>query len=122
MKIHYVNLYVSDLQRSLAFFRDTLDIPVQYADESFGYASLDTGAIRMGLAQIDAGDPNQRDLVGRQTGIGFAVRNLGAAHTSLSAKGVVFPMEPTQQPWGAVMALFEDPDGNVFYLDELQEA
>ena len=31
-------------------------------------------------------------------------------------------MEPAKQPWGAVMALFEDPDGNVFYLDELQEA
>ncbi len=28
-------------------------------------------------------------------------------------------MKPAKQPWGAVMAMFEDPDGNVFYLDEL---
>jgi len=27
-------------------------------------------------------------------------------------------MPPTRQPWGGVMALVADPDGNVFYVDQ----
>jgi MOSC domain-containing protein YiiM/predicted enzyme related to lactoylglutathione lyase len=121
MRIGYVNLYVTDLERSLAFFRDTLGTPVHFADEKFGYASLDTGAVRMGLARIDPADEDQRALVGRQTGIGFAVADLAKAHASLAAQGVAFPMKPAKQPWGGFMAMFEDPDGNVFYLDEIAE-
>ena len=37
----------------------------------------------------------------------------------LAAKGVTFTMAPEKQPWGGFMAMFADPDGNVFYLDEV---
>ncbi len=86
MKINYVNLYVSSLEHSLAFFRDTLGVPVQYADTNFGYASLDVGPIRMALAQIDSDGEDQRALVGRQTGIGFATSDLARAHQDLAEK------------------------------------
>ncbi|MDJ0788689.1 MAG: VOC family protein [Myxococcota bacterium] len=118
LRLDYVNLYVGDLERSLAFFRDTLGLAVQYEDRGHGYASLEAGPIRMGLAQVDLQDEKLRGLVGRQTGIGFAVDDLTACHGAWVAKGVHFSMEPARQPWGAVMAMFEDPDGNVFYLDE----
>ena len=118
MKLDYLNLYVTNLERSLAFFRDTLGIEVQYSDTEFGYASLETGPIRMGLAQIDTADETQRALVGRQTGVGFVTPDLDRCHDELAAQGVVFTMKPTKQPWGATMAMFEDPDHNVFYLDE----
>ena len=36
-------------------------------------------------------------------------------------KGVQFTMQPTKQPWGGFMAMFTDPDGNVFYLDQLRD-
>jgi predicted enzyme related to lactoylglutathione lyase len=29
-------------------------------------------------------------------------------------------MSPSKQPWGGYMALFADPDGNIFYLDSVQ--
>lgn len=119
MQIQYVNLYVSDLERSTVFFRDTLGLAMQYGDAAHGYASFDTGPIRMGVAQVDMDDAAQRALVGRQTGIGFAVKGLADVHARLRDAGVAFPMAPTKQPWGAVMAMFEDPDGNVFYLDEV---
>jgi predicted enzyme related to lactoylglutathione lyase len=74
----------------------------------------------MGLARIDPGDASLRDLAGRQTGIGFGVRDLAKAHADLAARGVRFTMEPSEQPWGGFMAMFADPDGNVFYLDEMR--
>jgi predicted enzyme related to lactoylglutathione lyase len=27
-------------------------------------------------------------------------------------------MAPSKQPWGGYMAMFADPDGNIFYLDQ----
>lgn len=66
--------------------------------------------------------PDQFELVGRHTGVGFAVADLVAEHARLAASGVRFPMEPQKQPWGGFMALFEDPDGNVYYLDEVARA
>jgi MOSC domain-containing protein YiiM/predicted enzyme related to lactoylglutathione lyase len=113
-KIAYVNVFVTDLKRSLEFFERTLGLPIQFSDADFGYASLDGGPIRIGLAQINPGDAQSRALVGRHTGVGFAVSDLVAAHAELEAKGVSFPMKPSKQPWGGFMATFADPDQNVF--------
>ncbi len=118
-RIAYANVYVTDLARTLRFFHEDVGLAVQHEDAAFGYASLEAGPIRMGLAQIDAADEEQRKLTGRQTGIGFAVADLEAAHARLAARGVDFPMKPARQPWGGFMAMFADPDGNLFYLDEL---
>ncbi len=119
LRLAYVNVSVTDLKRSVEFFSETLGFDLQFSDEKFGYASVEVGPIRMGIAQIDSSDEAQRAQVGRHTGFGFAVTDLVAAHAELAAKGVAFPMEPQKQPWGGFMALFEDPDGNVFYLDQL---
>lgn len=122
VKIAYVNLYVTDLARSVEFFEKTLGLGLQFSDGEFGYASVDAGPVRLGLAQVDVDDEELRALVGRQTGFGFAVRDLAAAHAELAQKGVAFPMKPSKQPWGGFMALFADPDDNTFYLDELPDA
>ncbi len=119
LRLWYVNVYVSDLARSVEFFEKTLGLGLQFSDEKFGYASVDAGPVRMGLAQIDPDDEQSRALVGRQTGVGFGVPDLKAAHAELEAAGVSFSMKPAKQPWGGFMALFADPDGNVFYLDQL---
>jgi len=118
VEVGYVNVFVSDLERSLAFFTETLGLELQRDDSGFGYAALSAGAVRVGLAQVDSSDPEQAALLGRHTGIGLCVRDLRAAHEELSAQGVAFPMPPERQPWGGFMALLEDPDGNRFYLDE----
>lgn len=37
-RLWYVNVFVSDIERALAFYRDTLKLPVQLEDAEFGYA------------------------------------------------------------------------------------
>ena len=75
--------------------------------------------MQLGLAVAGA---DQQDLVGRHTGVGFAVADLTAEHARLSTSGVAFTMPPTKQPWGGFLALAADPDGNLFYLDEVSAA
>lgn len=116
MQIAYVNLFVSDLERAIAFYQGVLGLKLEHAAAEHGYASLAAGPVRLGLAVAGA---DQQELVGRHTGIGLAVSDLESEHARLEALGVAFPMPPTRQPWGGFMALVEDPDRNVLYLDEV---
>lgn len=118
-KLGYVNVYCTDLARTVEFFARTLGLELQYSDEKFGYASVDAGPVRMGLAQIDPSDETLRGLVGRQTGVGFSVADLDAAYVELRSRGVRFTIEPEKYPWGGYMAMFADPDDNTYYLDQL---
>ena len=116
VEIAYVNLFVTDLDRAVDFYEKKLGLSLEFSDTEHGYASLKAGPIRLGLTLPG---PEHVDLLGRHTGIGFAVKDLVAEHKRLVDLDVRFTMEPAKQPWGGFMALFADPDGNVFYLDEV---
>lgn len=119
MEIAYVNVFVSDLDKAIDFYRSRLGLELEFAAEEHGYASFSGGPVRLGLAVAGADQP---ELLGRHTGVGFAVADLEAEHARLSKLGVAFTTPPTRQPWGGFMALFTDPDGNVYYLDEVSAA
>jgi catechol 2,3-dioxygenase-like lactoylglutathione lyase family enzyme len=120
VKVWYVNVFVSDLARSVAFFERKLGLSIVHGDPSHGYVGLSAGSIGIGLAEVSPDAPESAALLGRHTGIGFGVEDLVAEHARLEAAGVPFTMPPERQPWGGFMALFHDPDGNVFYLDQLR--
>jgi predicted enzyme related to lactoylglutathione lyase len=120
-RLWYVNVFVTDLERAVEFYEGTLGMPLAYRDDEFGYASFEPEGVRLGVARVDPEAPEASSLVGRHTGVGLGVPDLKADYESLKAKGVPFPMPPTKQPWGGFMATFADPDGNVFYLDQLRE-
>ena len=119
MQIAYVNVFVRDLSASIAFYEKTLGLALQHGAPEHGYASFAAGPVSLGLA---VPGPEQDELLGRHTGVGFAVDDLEAEHARLVAEGVTFTMPPSRQPWGGFMALFADPDGNLYYLDEVAAA
>ncbi len=115
-RIGYVNVFISDFDRSLKFYQEQLGLVPAKQDPSFGYASFETEGISLAFARTD-----DATLVGRHTGIGWVVDDLPRTHADLQAAGVEFDMPPTRQPWGGFMAIFKDPDGNVFYLDQPEQ-
>lgn len=119
MQVSYVNVFVSDLEEAIAFYRDRLGFALQFWSPEHGYASFAAGAVRLGVALPGA---EHADLVGRHTGIGLAVADLDEEHARLAGLGVHFTMPPTRQPWGGFMAMISDLDGNVFYLDQVSTA
>jgi predicted enzyme related to lactoylglutathione lyase len=119
MKIAYVNVFVTDLPRALGFYKNALGLSVQFVSPEHGYASVAVGEVRLGLA---VPGHEQSHLVGRHTGIGFEVADLAREHARLLELGAAFTMPPTKQPWGGFMALVSDPDGNLFYLDQVAVA
>jgi predicted enzyme related to lactoylglutathione lyase len=116
--IGYINLAVTDFARSLGFYRDVLALPQLLIDDKFQFAQFDAGGVRFAVVG-GAESKKMREARGGDfhTGIGFCVSDVDAAYLELAAKGVRFTMKPSKQPWGGYMALFADPDGNIFYLD-----
>ena len=118
IRLCYTTVYVVDFAAAVDFYANTLGLPLKMREDQFRYAAFDTGGAQFSLAEVDPKDENTSSLIGRHTGLGLAVDDLQASYEELSAKGVEFPMPPTKQPWGDTIAMFQDPEGNVSFLDE----
>ena len=112
MHIGYVNVFVSHFEEVRDFFTEVVGLECLSSETEFGYASFAAGPISFALAQTD-----DQTLVGRHTGVGFMTEDIEAEYQRLKNLGVAFDLPPTAQPWGGVLALFKDPDGNIYYLD-----
>lgn len=118
--IGYITLGVIDYERSLKFFRDVIGFPLLANDAGFKFARFQAGNVTFAVV---GGAGKEREARGDvHAGIAICVPDVDAAYRELEAKGVRFTMKPSKQPWGGYMALFADPDGNIFYLDTLAGA
>ena len=111
-RLGQVSLPVTDIERSVTFYRDTLGLPHLY---SYGpLAFLDCDGTRLYLAQGgDGGGP----LPPSATVLYFRVDDIGAAYEALQDRGVRFMGAPHRihtHPDGTEewMAFFHDPDQN----------
>jgi predicted enzyme related to lactoylglutathione lyase len=119
-KVGYINIHVRDFERAVAFYRDVLGFRHEFTAEDFQYARFDVGGLRVAVAAGHSDDFVGHESGDHLTGIGLVVDDVDAACREMKAKGARFTMEPSRQPWGGYMAMFADPDGNVFYLDKAE--
>ena len=119
-KVLAVWLIVSDIERSVAFYRDTLGLPLKSTEE--GFADFKTEGIEVALGRRDIvegaiGKENVAISGPRHLVISWeAVENVDALYQELKAKGVPFLSEPKTQPWGQRVAYFTDPDGHIWEI------
>ena len=117
IKIHQVIVGVKALEPAIAFYRDAMGFQFLFSEPEMHFASFKVGDMDFSLAE---GAEETHGTGDRNTGISFVVPDLDAAHAEMAGKGVQFSMGPGKMPWGAYMAMFKDPDGNEFYLNQAQ--
>jgi uncharacterized glyoxalase superfamily protein PhnB len=108
------SLTVTDLEKSLAWYRDVVGFTLDQRHERNGRlvaASIKAGEVHILLGQDDGA--KGRDRV---KGEGFSLQcttsqNIDALATRLKSHGVTLDTEPTDMPWGARVFRFHDPDG-----------
>jgi len=113
-QIDYTMVVVSDMARSVEFYRDKLGIPLKF--ESPEWAEFHTGATTLALhgggvapAGPPVGDPSKQ---AGSCSIGFNVDDVDKTYLELQAKGIRFVMPPTQREGeGIRLAVAIDPDG-----------
>ncbi|HEX4207631.1 MAG TPA: VOC family protein [Ktedonobacteraceae bacterium] len=57
-----------------------------------------------------------RKPTGGSTGIVLGSSDVEGTYQEMSGRGVIFTQAPVKQPWGAMEAVFSDPDGNTYSL------
>ena len=112
-QIDYTMVIVSEMARSVEFYRDRLGIPLKF--ESPEWTEFLTGATT--LALHGGGIPRQSrgasaDKDAGTCSIGFNVDDVDKTYQELKAKGINFVMPPTQREGeGIKLAVCIDPDG-----------
>jgi lactoylglutathione lyase len=121
MKIGFVKVFVTDLEKSLEFYTKTLGMELDFTDERH-WAQFKSGEdVSLAIEKCDAGHVVQgSNVVGRFVGVTFMVDDIAETYEHLVGRGVHFTGPPEKQHWGGTLAHFKDLDGNVLTL--MQEA
>ncbi|MEW6755735.1 MAG: VOC family protein [Candidatus Latescibacterota bacterium] len=116
----FVLYEVSDLARSIAFYRDNLGLTLTENLEEYGWAELQAGPLTLALfdpAKMRTEAPEPR--VGGAA-VFLAVQGVREAVEELRGKGVKVLMEFMETPV-CCQAIVADPDGNVIGLHERRD-
>ena len=119
-------LAVTDVGRSVAFYRDAIGFEVEALYDDPPYATLTLAGTRLSLAEqghpaddrpgIDMrapSDPTRANVV-----LVVEVGDARAEHERLGRLDVQFLAEPYEPPWGGCRFFCVDPDG---YLVEIEQ-
>ena len=123
--LHFVIVFVRDLERSLRFYVDCLgfSIAVDHTFENVGRwieVAPPDGNAHIGLS-LAMPDQKIESLIGPESRIWFITEDVQRKYEEWSAKGVRFQFPPTAPAWGGIHTRFEDPDGNSFGLAGFDE-
>ena len=116
-KVGAIVFFVSDLARSVVFYRDTLDLPVQVVEGHDGpFAVGDVGDLSLVFIPRVA-------RAGESPVVVFSLQGGIDEHAeALAAKGVEIVVPVSESPDGGLSLDFLDPDGNVLSLHQPEGA
>jgi len=124
IRFDHVAITVSDMERSVAFYRDLLGLEVAgqllLRDNTFKIVYLRSGDAKVELfefrgieAETAVGLP---DTVGGFKHLALQTDDVDAVAARLKTAGVTFTVEPKDASGGVRLAFFRDPDGNLLEL------
>ena len=108
-------LHPTDLERTLAFYRDGLGLAVarEFGDGDHRGVVFFAGG---GYLEVSGTDPDP----GRPgVALWLQVRSMDDTVSELSGRGVALARQPVREPWGLVEAWVDDPDGVRIHLVEV---
>ncbi len=118
MRVNYAIVFVSDMERSVAFYRDVLELTPKFASPHWTEFATDGATIALHLGDGPGNDPaNPGHTAAGRCRPGFCVQNLDAFHRRMADAEVVCIQEP-RETFGSLIAQYLDPDGLAFSVSE----
>ena len=115
-KVGAVILLVSNMEKSIKFYSDILELPVKTRSKDWTeFFNNDTV-----LALHPAPKKKKTLKTGSGTLVGFEVTDLDSTVKKLKEKRVKFFKRPKEEPFGK-HAIVQDPDGHLISIAELKE-
>jgi lactoylglutathione lyase len=119
-RLGYVILFVADLERSVAFYRDVVGLPFRLQGD--GYVEFATQGAKFGLydrnrlGELTGQGPEPPDRPGGE--VVLLVEDVDAEAARLRAAGAAILSGPVDRAWGHRTVHVLDPDGFVVELAE----
>ena len=111
MKIGILMLGVTDMPRSVAFYRDVVGFPVQFGNDEITF--LDAGGVTLVLQVRKSLPPSDN---GDRTEIVLPVEDVDEAYRTLVERGAAFRVAPRIVTGDRLAADLRDPDGHVLSI------
>ena len=113
-KLGAIILLVSDMKKSIEFYKDVLDLPLKYQSEEWTEFFNDGTALALRAAK-------EREKIKSAPTIltGFMINDMDITVRQLKEKKVKFFKEPREEPFGK-HAIFEDPDEHLISIVQLE--
>lgn len=119
VKFGYTILYVEDVEKSVAFYENVFGFSRKFVTPENDYGELSTGETTISFALKKLAAQNLPDGFIESTledkpfaiELGFITDNVGELVQKATSFGAVLIKEPTQKPWGQIVAYVRDVDG-----------
>jgi lactoylglutathione lyase len=118
MQVSYAIVFVSDMRRAVAFYRDVLGLPLRFDSPHWTEFATDGATLALHLSGEAVSEPRSStaDVAGHCRP-GLSVPNLDAFHQQMVERGVPCLQAP-RETFGAKIAQYADPDGLVISVSE----
>ncbi|WP_408010370.1 bleomycin resistance protein [Pseudalkalibacillus sp. A8] len=125
-------LPVTDIESSIAFYRDSLGFSVEYEEDGFAVLSWDEVQIHLWLAnderwrRVDRSAPvitGTESFIAGTASCHIGMDGVDELHGRLEELGILHPNAPLgDRPWGVREFAVIDPDNNLITFYERQES
>ena len=121
MRVSYAIVFVSDMKRSVAFYRDVIGLPLKF--DSPEWSEFATAGATLVLHRSEKADADNADGNGAleppagRCRPGLSVPDLDAFHLRMVEHNVVCTRQP-EDLFGARMGQYLDPDGLAISVSE----
>jgi len=118
MRVSYAIIFVSDMTRAVAFYRDMLGLPLRF--ESAGWTEFATEGATLALHKSEGPNSVKDDPQEVRAGRcrpGLSAPDLDAFHKRMIENNVPCIQEP-KETFGVRIAQYVDPDGLVISVSE----
>lgn len=113
MNLNTARIFVRNLAEAKQFYAQSLGLTLKADGMEYGYCVFDAGSTELVVERVGDDAPDEEQvLVGRFTGLSFAVNDVQFKYEELVSRGVLFSGTPEVQAWGGTIATFHDPAGN----------
>jgi lactoylglutathione lyase len=116
MRVNYVIVFVSDMKRSVAFYKDVVGLSLKFETPHWTEFATEGATLALHATKESASDDAGAERPGRWRS-GFSVPNIDEFHERMVDNGVPCAQEP-RELFGARIATYLDPDGLPFSVSD----
>ena len=118
MKVTYAIVFVSNMKRSVSFYRDVIGLPLKFESTHWTEFATDGATLALHVSDVPGSDAaDSEDLPAGRCRPGISVPNLDEFHQKMADHNVPCIQEP-KEIFGAKLAQYLDPDGLSFSVGE----